>query len=313
MRTTLTGWADTVLMNDGGAGGDGGGGAAGGEGTGENGAATAAAAAATAAAGGQSSSAAPDGTTAAGTPYRPEGLPDHLFGANDQETIDRLNKAVSGFRQAQGDVPDTAEAYKEFAQVDDTIKPFMETLTGDKLFDGMTAYAKEAGIPKAQFQGLVTKLMGLGVETGMFEPPIDVGKERELLTPANARHLPEAEQKTARDKRMNENFAFLDQVVTKDGGNDGGLSKEAVDYAKMMLGDRAVGHEFFEFLRSKTGGGGTGPLLPANGGTNAGNDARAELARRAGLPENTWGNRAFNQASYDKLQADYEALIPDPK
>lgn len=316
MRTILTSWADTVLMNDGGAGGDGGGAAAaGGDGSGaaDTGSASAAAAAAAAAAGGQSSSADPDGTAAAGTPYRPEGLADHLMGTNDQETIDKLHKAVAGFRQQAGDVPDKAEAYKDFGQVDDTIKPFMETLTGDKLFDGMTEYAKEAGIPKGQFQGLVTKLMGLGAEMGMFEPPIDVGKERDLLTPANAKHLPEAEQKAARDKRMNENFAFLDQVVTKDGGKDGGLSKEAADYAKMMLGDRAVGHEFFEFLRAKTGGGGTGPLMPDNGGGNAGNTARAELQRRAALPENTWGHPKFNKASHDQLEADYAALIPDPK
>lgn len=47
--------------------------------------------------------------------YRPEGLADHYYGATDQETIDKLNTAVAGFRkdQAKGSpVPEKIEDYK---------------------------------------------------------------------------------------------------------------------------------------------------------------------------------------------------------
>ena len=47
--------------------------------------------------------------------YKPDGLPDHYLGGNDQETIDKLYSAVTGFRkdQAKGkDVPKTADEYK---------------------------------------------------------------------------------------------------------------------------------------------------------------------------------------------------------
>lgn len=302
MKTMLSRWADTVLMNDAGGGGDGGGGAApavaGGSAAGADGAAPVA---------GQPPAANPGEPPAAGAPYRPDGLPDHFMGANDKETMDKMSKALAGFRSQISDVPDKPEGYKEFGDIDATIKPFMDTLTGDKLFDGMTAYAKEAGIPKTVFQGMTTKLMQLGAEMGMFEPPIDVAKEKQLLTPATAKHLPEADQARARDQRMNENFAFLDLQVTKDGGKDGGLSKEAADFAKMMLGDRAVGHEFIEFLRAKSGGGGKGPFMDPNGGIS-GADPKAEIQRRRKLPENTWGDPKYSQASYDQLQKDARAV-----
>lgn len=252
--------------------------------------------------------ASPDGTPAASTPYRPEGLPEHFLGANDRETMDKMSAALAGFRKQISDVPDKPEAYKDFGEVDPALKPYMDTLTGDKLFDGMTSYAKENNIPKGVFQGMVSKYIGLAAEMGMLEPPIDVARERELLTPEAARHLPEADQAKARDQRMADNFAFLDLQVTKDGGKDGGLSKEAADFAKAMLGDRAVGHEFIEFLRARTGGGGKGPLMDPNGGIKPA-DPKADIERRRKLPENTWGDPAFDRQSYDKLQQDAKAIF----
>ncbi|MDP2207053.1 MAG: hypothetical protein Q8K65_12195, partial [Alphaproteobacteria bacterium] len=52
--------------------------------------------------------------------YRPEGLPDHFAGKDDRETIDKLHKAVDGFRKEQGKkgVPETPDGY-ELALPDD--------------------------------------------------------------------------------------------------------------------------------------------------------------------------------------------------
>jgi len=243
----------------------------------------------------------PPGTPAAA--YKPEGIADHLLGATDQETIDKLLKSVNGFRKDMGDVPEKAEAYKDFGEIDPAIKPFMDTLTNDKLFDRMTEYAKAEGIPLAKFQGLTRQMMTVGAELGLFEPPIDTAAERTALTPDVAKHLPEPEQKAARERRMNDNYAWLDSQVAQAG--QPGLSREAVDFAKSMLGDRAVGHQFIEHFRAQNAGG-KGPLLGGQPGAVA--DPKAEIARRQTLPENTWGDPKFSQASYDQLQKDGRAV-----
>lgn len=236
--------------------------------------------------------------------YKPEGFPDHMLGKTDQETIDNAAKALKGYRERDGQVPEKPEAYKTFDKVDDAIKPYVETLTNDPLFDRLTEKAKERGIPLAHFQGLTTDLMALGAEMGIFEPPLDVAKEKALLTPSTAAHLPEAEQAKARDQRMTDNLAWLDTHVAKDGG--AGLSKEAVDNLKAALGDRAYGHQAIEYFRSLTSKG-NGPLIAGAAGAVA--DPKADIARRQALPENTWGNPKFNQASYDQLQKDGRAIF----
>ena len=54
--------------------------------------------------------------------YKPEGLPDHYLGGNDQETIDKLYRAVDGFRKEQSKkgYPSSAEDYDQV--FDDDLK-----------------------------------------------------------------------------------------------------------------------------------------------------------------------------------------------
>lgn len=242
--------------------------------------------------------------------YKPEGVPDNMIGKTDRETADNMAKALKGYRErdSQNVVPDKVEAYADFgADIAPEVKPHLETLAKDPLFERMTAFALEKHVPLPIFQGLTKNFLSVAAEMGMMEPPIDVAAERLALTPQTHRHLPEPEQKAAREQRMNDNFAYLDQMATTP-ADKGGLSKETVEHVKMMLGDTAKGHEFIEFFRAKSGGG-TGPYM--GGGAPNGGDPRAALAARAGLPENTWGNPKFSQASYDALQADYQKLIPN--
>jgi len=242
--------------------------------------------------------------------YKPEGVPDNMIGKTDRETADNMAKALKGYRErdSQNVVPDKVEAYADFgADIAPEVKPHLETLAKDPLFERMTAFALESRVPLPVFQGMTKQFLSVAAEMGMMEPPIDVAAERLALTPEMHRHLPEAEQKTAREQRMNDNFAYLDQMATTP-ADKGGLAKETIEHVKMMLGDTAKGHEFIEFFRAKSGGG-TGPYM--GGGAPNGGDPRAALAARAGLPENTWGNSKFSQASYDALQADYQKLIPN--
>ncbi|MVA23214.1 hypothetical protein V6582_17950 [Agrobacterium vitis] len=257
-----------------------------------------------------------EGAVADGSPaaapsiYRPEGLPDHMLGANDQQTIDNMKKALDGYRTRDADakIPDDPKAYSEFSgEVPENIKVHLDTLKDDDLFKRVSDKALEHKISVPAFQAMVQSFLSVSAEMNLLEPPIDVVAERQALVPENAKHLPEAQQKIAVEKRMNENFAYVDQMVAM-GKDKGGLSKEAGDFAKAMLGDSARGHEFIEFLRAQGSGGHKGPAmgLPGAGG---GNDARAELSRRSALPENTPGSPKFDKASHDALQADYQRLI----
>lgn len=241
---------------------------------------------------------------AGGEFYRPEGLAEHLLGKDQNDTMDKMAKALEGYRarDAQNGVPEKAEAYAEFAgEIPETIKPHLDTLKGDPLFGRVAAKALEMKVPVPAYQALTQEFLSVAQEMGMMEPIVDEKVEREALTPDTAKHLPEAEQQRAREQRMNDNYAFVDGMVSR------GLAKEDAEFAKAMLGDSAKGHRFFEAMRKLAGGGeGGGPAL--GGSQNGGTDQKVELQRRGSLPQNTVGHKDFDRASYAQLQADYKAF-----
>ncbi|GGE79120.1 hypothetical protein H1W37_19460 [Stappia taiwanensis] len=243
--------------------------------------------------------------------YRPDGLPDHMLGQSDRETIDKMAKALSGYRQKDTDrgVPADPAAYSTFGDdVPEALAPHIKGLSDDTAFQRVAKIAHERGIPVGDFQSLTTELYAVAQEMGVLEPFLDVDAEREALTPENARDLSPAEQQQARERRMQENESFLDQLASREAGREGGVSKEVFDYVKTELGDSAKGHMFIEYVRRLAGGDtSTGPF---GGGANGGGaDPRAELARKAALPENTPGNPKFDRASYDQLQKEYERVV----
>lgn len=284
------------------------------------GAASSAAAAVVAAPSPSAAAADPAGgaTTPAGDLYKPEGLAEQYVGANNNETIDKLKAAVEGYRNrdAQNHVPDTTEAYGQFTgELPDAIKPHIETLAGDPLFARVSDKALALKVSVPVYQALVQEFVSVSHEMGMMEPIVDEKAERAALVPDTAKHLAEAEQKTAVDKRMNDNFAFMDVLVMR--GIDpvtkqfnpalGGLQKDDVDFAKAMLGDSAKGHRVMEWMRNSAGGGsGGGPAMQH--GTTTPPDAKAALRERSALPQNTVGHKDFDRASWDQLQADYKKV-----
>ncbi|NDV87044.1 hypothetical protein GTW51_10055 [Aurantimonas aggregata] len=266
-----------------------------GAGAGEGDPAAAAAAAAAAGAG-----AAADG------PYRPEGLADSYHGKDDRETIDKLFKAVDGYRKRDSDngVPDDIAAYREFGEVDEKLKPYFDTLEGDGLFDDIANKAKELGISKGKLHGLLGVYMEKASEMGVLEAPIDVAAERKALLPDNAASMPQQQQDAAVERRINDAHGWVESMVAR------GLDKESADHMTMMLGDSAKGIKAIEFFKGQLGG--DGNAQPTNGGSNGGggNDARTELARRSALPENDPASPKFNKASFDQLNADYQKTLP---
>lgn len=232
-------------------------------------------------------------------PYRPEGLTDDYLGANDQETIDKMKAALDGFTAA---APEDVAAYSAFNEesIPETLRPHIGALAQDPLFGKVSEKAKELRLPVETFQTLTTELYTAAQDAGLLEEPLDVEAERAALTPEHAKHLSPQQQQQAREKRMNENFGWLDLLA---GDQKSGISKEMAEHVKVELGDSALGHAFFEAMRNKIGGG-PGPQGGQGGG--ASNDVAAELTRRAGLPENTPGHAKFDQKSYDQMIADYK-------
>ncbi|WP_281932191.1 hypothetical protein [Roseibium album] len=233
--------------------------------------------------------------------YKPQGLADHLMGESNEGTIDNLKKALDGYRERDGEIPEESSAYAEFQEdaIPETLRPHIKELSSDPLFAKVTEKAKELRVPRGAFQSLTTELYTAAADAGLLEAPIDVEAERQALTPEHAQGLPEAEQKIARDKRMNANFGWLDLLA---GDEKSSVSKEIAEHVKTELGDSAFGHQFIEAMRSKIGGTGG----PGGNGNGADNDTAGELTRRAGLPENTPGNSKFSQESYDKMIEDYK-------
>jgi hypothetical protein len=244
--------------------------------------------------------------------YKPEGLPDTMFGKSDKETLDNAAKALKGYRDrdASNGVPETKEAYAQFTgEIPEAIKPHLDTLTADPLFDRVAEYALAERVPTKVYQGLTQKFLSVVQEMGLMEPVVDDAAEKAALLPDTAKHLAPAEQTKAIEARMNQNFAFLDAMVAR-GAAQGGIAKDDADFAKAMLGDSAKGHRIFEWMAATAGGGtGGGPAM-LNGNPGA-VDPKADISRRQALPVNTWGHREFNQQSYDQLQADLRRVHGD--
>ncbi|MGV0912431.1 hypothetical protein [Martelella sp. FOR1707] len=286
------------------------GGASGGAGDGDGGGAgdDAAAAAAGAGDGGAGDGGAGDG----GDPpafYRPEGLPDSMLGKDERETMDKMAKALNGYRDrdAKVKVPEDAGEYFKFADDQpEEIRPYLAEIAEDEAMSKpMADFLKAEKIPVDIFQKITSKFLSLSSEMGLMEPPIDIAAERAALLPEAAKHLPADGQKQAIETRMNENFAYIDSLV----GQNGGLSKDAAEYAKAMLGDSAKGHQFFEFMQKAMGrDGGGGPALNDLGGDGQ-KSVRAQLQAELAKPENRPDHPKFNKAEYDALMARYEKEI----
>lgn len=247
---------------------------------------------------------------AAGGPYRPQGMPETMFGKDDRETIDKMGQALNGYRQkdASRDVPADPAGYlnldgvKNF-QLDDAYKPHFEALKGDPSAAAMLEALHKGGVSRdVALQAWQAGIKAMS-DAGMLEAPLDVAAERTKLLPETARNLPKDQQDAAIDARMQANEDFIKLMTTQ------GLAKDVGEYAQLMLMDSALGNQFFEFVSGKLMGMDRANPMAGQSGQASGGNTRAQLTERAALPENTIGNLKFNQASWEALQADYKKLL----
>ena len=109
--------------------------------------------------------------------YKPDGMPDHFAGKDDRETIDRLYKAVDGFRKDQSkgrNVPKTAADYKVELPQELAGKVFKDgDISKDPIWQKMSSKFHEHNLSQedvqdltAAFYGIVADIQNGGADAG---------------------------------------------------------------------------------------------------------------------------------------------------
>lgn len=250
----------------------------------------------------------PPAPPAAGQPYRPDGLPDTMYGATDRETMDKMANALKGYRQNDATVGKDADAYKtfDFDKLDASLRPHMEGLAKDPIMDAAAKYALDNKMPVPLVQGLIATVYGEAAKAGVFEGFVDVKAERAALLPENAKDMPPAQQEAAIEARLQANEDWV-KLITKSEQNPNGMEKNVADHLLLMLMDKAEGNQALEFFRGRMTGAGAPQPVAGGGGPGAGALTADGLRARQALPQNNPGPQ-FDQKSYDQLQADYRKL-----
>lgn len=221
--------------------------------------------------------------------YRPEGLPDHLLGKDERETIDKLFKAYGGAREAIakfGAVPEAPEKYA-FTPAEE-VAAYLPDVGNDPVFKSAQAAAHKHGLGDKQFAGFVNDFMAGLVQGQMLEDPFSADKERAIVAGDVA---DPAERAKAADKVARETVSYLDAMAAQ-----GKIPKETAEWAK---GRTDRGH-FLKLMQAMRQG---APGVEL-GGSQAGGVTKADLEKRMADPRQKT-NPAFQAETNRMFQAIY--------
>ncbi|MEP5978538.1 MAG: hypothetical protein ABJ299_17370, partial [Nitratireductor sp.] len=236
----------------------------------------------------------PAAPAAAGEPYRPEGLADHLFGQNDRETIDRLAGAYKGARDelAKGKpaVPDAA-AY-QFV--------WSETMKGkipdnDPAIAAFREIAHEHGYTQAQVDA-IPKFMDTLMEKGLIDKPFDAGALLGELAPADFKGTPEEKQ-----AKGGERLAAAEAWIKQLDGFDDGMRNELRLLTTSSAGVRA--------LETIMNAGMVKSVSP--GGAQPGAITKADLDARIADPRNEAFGDKFDENFAAETRRLFQQMYPD--
>lgn len=247
-------------------------------------------------AGGQSSAA------AAATPHRPEGLPDHLLGKDDKETVDKVFKAYDGFRKTageQGAVPESADKYS--FEASDKLKPHVANFDKDPVYIAARDLAHKSGMTDKVFKSFIPSLLEHLVDGGLVEAPMDPKAMLRQLAPVNMDKATDAEKEVAGGKRVRDNIAWLDQMKA-----DKTLPDDAATYLVAQAADNPGAHALIDWLR-----GNRQERKPAlTGGAAAGGSSKADLDARTADPRNDPQSPKFEKAFAERTREMFKEAHP---
>ena len=212
----------------------------------------------------------------AGQPYYPDKLPEHLRGASDRETLDKVFGAYSGFRDEQakrGAVPKTADEYKL------ELSPEAKATFGDPASDPRAkifkSLAHKHGLTDKQAAGVFAEFHAEMIGQNLV-PKFDPAAEIEKLAAGKAGLNAEQKRQEAAS-RWKGAVDWADGLVAQKT-----LSKEQATLIKAVA-ETADGVMLIEALRGlsrehglQTGGAGTQTAL-----------TKADLDRRTADPRNS--------------------------
>lgn len=230
-------------------------------------------------------------------PYRPEGLPDHLFGKDEKDTIDRLLGAYKGARGSLGErgaLPDKPDGYR--LEASEKLKPYVENFDKDPVFAATREIFHKAGITDKQFNAVVGPWLEKLIDGGLVDAPVDVQAQLMSLAPASAATLDDAGKKAEATKRINANLAWVDTAKlqgtfpTVDDGR-GGKASPVADFFAAALASDPRAHAAIEWLRG--GSEQTRPAMP--GGQAPAGVTQEGLAARINDPRNDPRSQKFDR------------------
>lgn len=224
--------------------------------------------------------------------YRPEGLPDHLLGKDDRDTLDKVSKAYAGARDAIakfGSVPEAPEKYA-FTPAE-AVAPYLPNIAEDPAFKAAQAAAHKHGLGDKQFAGFVNDFMATLVTGGQLDDPFSADKERAIIAPDVQ---DPAERAKAADKASRDTVAFFDAMQAQ-----GKIDQATADWAKGRT-DRGHFIKLVSALRVAS------PGLELGGQGGGAGVTKADLDKRHADPRQK-SDPAF-QAETNRL---YQQLYPD--
>lgn len=228
------------------------------------------------------------------SPYRPEGLPDHLYGKSDQETIDALFKTVDGFRRAQaerGEAPKDPSGYA--FEPAEALKPYADSLARDPFFDKVKAAAHKHGLPTKVFNGFLNEIMSEMVAGQMVADAYDPEKERAALLPDVT---DPGERAKAADALVRENIARIAAFQAQ------GLPEPSAKWLTSQL-DRAAANQALAFFLGRMGE--TAPALGGSAATGGMTDKQLEAMMAD--PRGKVGNQKYDPAFVQQRDAAFRA------
>lgn len=229
----------------------------------------------------------PGGGAAAPSPYRPDGLPDHLFGGSERETIDKLFGAYKGARQSIGEagaVPDNPDGYS--FEASDKLKPYVGNFDKDPVYGAVRGIAHKIGMPDKIFKAFVPAFLEHCVDGELVAAPVDPKQMLRDMAPSNLANASDADKETAGARRVQDNVAWIDGAKT-----NGTMPEGVADFFAASAAGDPRAHAAIEWLR-----GSKSEPTPAMGGGVTSGVTEVQLQERIKDPRGTVGSPTFDPA-----------------
>lgn len=229
--------------------------------------------------------------------YRPDGIPDHLLGQDQNETLDKLFGAYKGARDemAKGKpaAPDKPEAY-ELKFGEDTAKQF-PIADDDPALQVLKQTAHEAGFTQDQFE-VLGKFVDQLVDKGLIEKPYDADAVMKSLAPEGFKGT--EDQKLTRGA---ERVSQLDSWIKAD--------TRFTDQERQELRLLTTSKEGVKALEKIRAGSVTTTVVP--GGQAQGGVSQATLDARVADPRNDALDPKYDEAFALETREMFKRLHPE--